>query len=492
MKSKLLIIPLMVIFFISIVSAASVTTSLFFESTTEDSFSINYGEGEGIIISADSIFEPSMDITLELLNNSGDVIAEILNVTTTSDSYSNYIVVGPAIYPSPGEYTLISTVVAEGGDTDTSELYLTVRETTPENNVPIILSTAPSEVNEGQIYSYKVTATDEDGDVLTYSLTENPSWLSIDSETGLISGTAPEVDEDYQFIVTVEVSDGKDSTTQTFTIDVLDTETSENNVPVSENLSVVTDFETAVTIALEATDEDGDVLVFEIVEGPNDGSLSSFDSNEGTVTYTPDTDFSGPDTFTFRTNDGEDYSNVATVSITVNSENVDENNAPEITSNPLTEINESEFYEYQIIAEDEDGDVLTYSLTENPSWLSIDSETGLISGTAPEVEENTEFSVRVMVSDGEDVDDQSFNVTVFDVFEDDEKPKRKKSTQEKEGPIIFEDEDDFTPRIYDDPIDLTGEEKSFFNENTLIWMVLIILAVLIAIVTVYLSRYLEY
>lgn len=91
-----------------------------------------------------------------------------------------------------------------------------------------------------------------------------------------------------------------------------------------------------------------------------------------------------------------------------------ENRAPVITSNPLIQINESSSYGYQITANDPDGDKLTYTLTEKPSWLSISGNR--VSGTAPEVLEDTSFPVRVRVSDGKASVEQAYNLTVNNLF----------------------------------------------------------------------------
>ncbi len=87
-----------------------------------------------------------------------------------------------------------------------------------------------------------------------------------------------------------------------------------NHAPVANNQSVTTAQNTAVGITLTATDADGNPLTFAIVAGPSHGSLSGTAPN---VTYTPASNYSGPDSFTFTANDGTADSNVATVSITV-------------------------------------------------------------------------------------------------------------------------------------------------------------------------------
>lgn len=69
-------------------------------------------------------------------------------------------------------------------------------------------------------------------------------------------------------------------------------------------------------IVLDATDENGDAMTYDIVTPPSNGSLGAVVGN--TVTYTPDPLYVGPDTFTFRVHDGSGYGNTATVSIDVN------------------------------------------------------------------------------------------------------------------------------------------------------------------------------
>jgi hypothetical protein len=73
-----------------------------------------------------------------------------------------------------------------------------------------------------------------------------------------------------------------------------------------------------VYITLSASDiDDGDVLNYRVVDAPTGGVLSGSGEN---LTYTPDADFSGNDSFTFVANDGYFDSNIATISISVTSD----------------------------------------------------------------------------------------------------------------------------------------------------------------------------
>ena len=63
-----------------------------------------------------------------------------------------------------------------------------------------------------------------------------------------------------------------------------------------------------------ANDIDGDSLIFAIISEPKNGGVSGTGAN---LTYTPNANYSGSDSFTFKANDGSTDSNTATVSISV-------------------------------------------------------------------------------------------------------------------------------------------------------------------------------
>ncbi len=84
--------------------------------------------------------------------------------------------------------------------------------------------------------------------------------------------------------------------------------------PVSYDQLVSTFENSPKDITLVATDTNGDTLTFSIVSGPSNGILSGTAPD---LTYTPNSDYTGSDSFTFKANDGTDDSNTATVFITV-------------------------------------------------------------------------------------------------------------------------------------------------------------------------------
>ncbi|MBA3711435.1 MAG: tandem-95 repeat protein [Pyrinomonadaceae bacterium] len=93
-----------------------------------------------------------------------------------------------------------------------------------------------------------------------------------------------------------------------------------------------TNEDTGVLITLTGTDANGDTLTFAITAAPTSGTLGTIStpvctttggtSNcTATVTYTPNSNFNGPDAFTFQASDGSLTSNSATVTINVTAVN---------------------------------------------------------------------------------------------------------------------------------------------------------------------------
>jgi VCBS repeat-containing protein len=89
-----------------------------------------------------------------------------------------------------------------------------------------------------------------------------------------------------------------------------------NDLPVAADQTVTTDEDVAVDITLTATDVDlpGQPLTFTLLTPPGSGLLTGTPPN---LTYTPELNYNGDDSFTFMANDGEENSLPATVHITI-------------------------------------------------------------------------------------------------------------------------------------------------------------------------------
>jgi len=87
-----------------------------------------------------------------------------------------------------------------------------------------------------------------------------------------------------------------------------------NDPPVANEQTITTIEDTPVIIVLTASDVDNDPITFSIVSGPLHGVLNG---TAPTLVYSPNLNYNGQDSFTFKVNDGKADSNVATVSISI-------------------------------------------------------------------------------------------------------------------------------------------------------------------------------
>src|SRR5262249_42882051 len=107
---------------------------------------------------------------------------------------------------------------------------------------------------------------------------------------------------------------------------------------------------------------DLDVLTAAVVTPPSHGTLSL--AADGSFLYTPDADFHGTDTFTYRANDGHADSNLATVTISVTPVNDAPNATPQTVT--VTEDGEVTFTPAASDKEPAAAD-LTFRVTPRPS-----------------------------------------------------------------------------------------------------------------------------
>ncbi len=90
-----------------------------------------------------------------------------------------------------------------------------------------------------------------------------------------------------------------------------------NSPPVANNQALNVVKNTATPITLTATDPNNNLLTYSIVTQPAHGSVTPTTPGGPSRTYTPTNNYLGPDSFTFKANDGTVDSNTATVSINV-------------------------------------------------------------------------------------------------------------------------------------------------------------------------------
>ncbi|MEW5827596.1 MAG: Ig-like domain-containing protein [Chloroflexota bacterium] len=247
-------------------------------------------------------------------------------------------------------------------DSNTATVSITVN---PVNDAPICapVSLVTDEDTAGQA---DPSCTDIEGDTLTFSIAAQPAHGSASVALGKLVYT-PDADFNGPDSFTYKANDGAaDSNAATVSVTVNPV----NDAPVADDQSVSTDEDTALPITLTGSDVDGDPLTFTVVDDPLHGTLTGTAPD---LTYTPDANYNGPDSFTFKANDGALDSNTATVSITVNPVNdapvADAQivSTPQDTPLPIT-----------LTGSDVENDPLTFAVATDPAH-------GTLTGTAPDL-----------------------------------------------------------------------------------------------------------
>ncbi len=280
-------------------------------------------------------------------------------------------------------------------------------------NTPVITSVATATAidensGSGQVI-YTVTATDADGNALTYGIGGiDAGDFTIDSTTGAVRLTADpdyEIKSSYSFDVTA--SDGVNTSVATTVSLAI------NNL--NENTPVITSVATATAIdensgsgqvvyTVTATDADGNALTYGI--GGIDAGDFTIDSTTGAVRLTADPDYEVKSSYSFdvTASDGVNTSVATTVSLAINNLN---ENTPVITSvataTAIDENSGSGQVVYTVTATDADaGDVITYGIGGiDAGDFTIDSTTGAVRLTAdPDYEVKSSYSFDVTASDG--------------------------------------------------------------------------------------------
>ena len=116
--------------------------------------------------------------------------------------------------PSNGDaatYNGIVISVSDGEFSDSLAAFSIVVSAVASNSPPQISGTPAASVNEGQAYSFTPSASDADGDTLTFSISGQPSWASFDPLTGGLSGTPGAADVGVYSNIVISVSDGQAS-----------------------------------------------------------------------------------------------------------------------------------------------------------------------------------------------------------------------------------------------------------------------------------------
>ena len=265
--------------------------------------------------------------------------------------------------------------------------------TSGANGDPDAVNDSATVVEDGQV-SIAVLANDSDPDedsIIVDSFT-SPNDGTVTESNNILTYT-PDADFNGSDSFTYTISDGNggfDTATVTITVAPV------NDNPVANDDSVTTNEDNSVDIEVidNDSDVDGDTLAVDTFTQPSDGTVSE---SNGILTYTPDLNFNGEDSFTYTVSDGNGGTDTATVSVTVDSVNDDP-----VANDDLATTDEDTNVNIGVLGNDTDvdGDELTIdSFTDPSNGALVEEDDGTFTYT-PDADFNGSDSFTYTISDG--------------------------------------------------------------------------------------------
>ena len=275
----------------------------------------------------------------------------------------------------------------------------------PSNSAPTISGSPATAVTVGGTYTFQPSASDPDGDALTFSAKGIPAWATFSAKTGLLSGAPADADVGTSAIILISVSDGNAGVSLApFQITIAAAAPPVappppppvNSAPsISGAPAVSVQATSAYSFTPSASDPEGQTLVFSIANKP---SWASFSTTTGRLAGTPSS--SQAQTYSnivISVSDGTLSASLPAFSITVTAA---PNAAPTISGTPGTSVVAGNAYSFTPTASDVDGDMLAFSISGKPAWATFSTSTGKLSGTPTTNQAGSYLNIVISVSDG--------------------------------------------------------------------------------------------
>ena len=309
-------------------------------------------------------------------------------------------------YGDAGNYNVQFTVTDNGSppESDSETITITVGNV---NRPPVLGSIGSKSVNEGALLTFTVTASDPDGDGLSFSASNVPTGASFNPSTRVFNWT-PAFGDSGNYSVTFTVTDNgtpaeSDSEIVTITVGnvnrppVLNTIGSKN---VNEGV--------LLSFTVTASDPDGDGLTFSASNVPTG---ASFNPSTRVFSWTPSFGAAGNYNVTFTvTDDGSPAENDSEV-VTISVGNV--NRPPVLNTIGSKSVDEGNLLTFTVTASDPDGDGLTFSASNVPTGASFNPSTRVFNWT-PAFGDSGNYNVTFTVTDdGTPAESDSEVVTII-------------------------------------------------------------------------------
>jgi len=332
----------------------------------------------------------SVDYNATDIDPTGDILTWSLNTTAAwlSLNSSSGLLSGVPTNEELGAYGLNVSVSDGNGGVDWHNFTVVV---TNVNDAPIISGSDVSNATEDELYSVHYEAADVDptNDTLSWDLHTNAPWLSINGTSGGLSGVPANADVGDSW-VNVSCSDDHNGTDWTnFTLTV----TNVNDAPIiitTDNVSATQYRLYSVDYMATDIDPTNDTLSWNL---ETNASWLYMNSSTGVLSGTPTNMGTYPVKVTVGDGNGGTDSHDFMLKV------VKGNSPPIITTAALPKATEGEPYSFQIEFSDLEEDTVTWEMTTNADWLSIDLNTGLLAGTPP-MGSKGEYWVNISTTDG--------------------------------------------------------------------------------------------
>ena len=326
-------------------------------------------------------------------------------VTTTTPTTGNLHLAPSAAEPT-GTYSA-TVATTDGAAFDQKQLTVTVVRT---DHAPVLAPPVDMTVSENATADQALSATDEDGDPLTFHPVAGPSYMTVTTTspgTGTATGNvhlAPGFSDAGTATAAIDVSDGlMSSSTLGFGITVLNS----NRFPVLQPMTDMTVVagETADQ-PLHATDPDGDPLTFHQAAGPSYATVTTVDPGTGTASgnlhMAPGlADAGGPHAVFVSVTDAFGGVSQQSMLVTVTPA---PNHPPVIDPIPGQTVQEGSTADVPVHATDADNDVITLSLSSPPFVTLVSAPSpGTVTGSihiAPQSGDANNWGVTVFANDG--------------------------------------------------------------------------------------------
>uniref|UniRef100_UPI001CD02CB6 cadherin-like domain-containing protein n=1 Tax=Oscillatoria salina TaxID=331517 RepID=UPI001CD02CB6 len=293
-----------------------------------------------------------------------------------------------------------------------------------DNSPPVaVFDTATTTEGEAVEINVVENDTDSDGtlDLTSVTVATQPTngTVAVDATTGVITYT-PNAAFTGTDSFTYTVDDNEGETSNAATVEVTVDADVANVAPVATNDTATTAENTAIAIPVldNDTDSDGtlDLTSVTVATQPTNGTVA-VDATTGVITYTPNAEFTGSDTFTYTVDDNEgETSNAATVEVTVDA---DVANVAPVAINDTATTAENTAIAIPVLNNDTDSDgtldLTSVAVATQPTngTVSIDDTTGVITYTPNANFTGTDsFTYTVDDNEGETSNAATVEVTV--------------------------------------------------------------------------------